>query len=125
MTGEVPEEVILLNQTLTIFDIGQNPIFADEFKFNRILGQLRNLNDLRYDATNVESSNGIPTEIGLLKDLEVYDCTNCQYSGPLTGDAFPNDLKICKRATTVQWKNIEPSFSDQIFLTFVFSLSTH
>ena len=50
-------------------DNAKKALAAEEAKFNRIISQLRNLIDLRYDETNVESSNGIPTEIGILKDL--------------------------------------------------------
>ena len=83
--------MVLLADTLEIFDVGGNPVFTEGSTFNSYLGQLTQLTDLRYDQANFINTQGIPTELGLLKRLRFYNCAETLYSGPLNGAAFPSD----------------------------------
>lgn len=92
MTGEFPPEVVYLNSTLEILDIGNNLVTSDGALFSPFLGELTELTDLRTDRTNFISTDGIPTQIGNLKKLVYYSCEGSLYRGPLDGAAFPSDL---------------------------------
>lgn len=67
-------------------------VYSNATDFNPFLGELTELTDLRTDRTNFQSFDGIPTEIGNLKNLVYYSCEGNLYRGPLYGAAFPSDL---------------------------------
>jgi hypothetical protein len=92
MSGEFPPEVTLLKATLANIDLGRNPVFTRGETFNSWLGTLTQLTSLRYEDTNFINDNGIPTEIGLLTNLEFYECTNVRYVGAISSLAFPSTL---------------------------------
>ena len=81
-----------LKERLVTLDIGNNIVFSNASEFNPYLGELTELTELRIDRTNFQSTDGIPTEIGNLKNLSYYGCEGCLYTGPLSGQAFPSDL---------------------------------
>lgn len=99
MTGEFPPEVVYLNATLEILDLGNNLVFSNATTFNPYLGELTELTDLRTDRTNFLSTDGIPTQLANLRKLSYYSCEGSLYRGPLNGAAFPSDLAaLCKLA---------------------------
>ena len=98
LTGSVPPELVLFNETLEILDLGQSFVFATN-EFRTVLGGLTALRDLRYDGGNFISFDGIPTEIGNLKSLEAYGAANTLYSGALDGAAFPSDMTVLGKTT--------------------------
>jgi hypothetical protein len=61
------------------------------------MGELRQLTRLEYMNTNFINENGIPTEIGNLKNLEFYNCARVRYVGAISSLAFPSDLtQLCE-----------------------------
>ena len=92
ITGEFPPEVVLLKSTLQVLDLGTNQVFTDGAIFNPFLGELTELLDLRYDDTNFQNNQGVPSQIGNLKKLGFYNAGRTLYRGPLNGAAFPSDL---------------------------------
>lgn len=92
MSGEFPPEVTYLKNTLANIDLGRNPVFTRGEVFNTWLGTLTQLTSLRYEDTNFINDNGVPTEIGLLTNLEFYECTNVRYVGAISSLAFPATL---------------------------------
>ncbi|EEC48729.1 predicted protein [Phaeodactylum tricornutum CCAP 1055/1] len=91
LTGEFPPELTLLSRSLVVFDVGLNFFFAEGNNFNTVLGSLSLLTDLRFDRTNMINNEGIPTEIGLLKNLEIFNCASTLYRGALNAAAFQPD----------------------------------
>lgn len=89
--GIFPHELMRLNASLEILDLGENQIFAAN-NHGVALGELTNLIDLRYDNTNFVTERGvgfgIPTEIGRLTALEFYQINDCLYAGPISGESF-------------------------------------
>ncbi len=65
------------------------------------MGTLTELTSLRYEDTNFINENGIPTEIGLLKKLQFYECSNVRYAGTISSLAFPSDMTQLCTYTTV------------------------
>ena len=97
LTGEFPPEITYLKGSLMNLDLSDNPVFTRGETFNSWLGTLTELEILRYEDTNFINSNGIPLEIGNLKNLGFYECSNVRYIGALNGAAFPSDMtKLCK-----------------------------
>jgi len=97
LSGEFPPEITYLKGSLKNLDLGENPVFTRGETFNSWLGTLVNLEILRYGNTNFINSNGIPTEIGLLKKLGLYECSNVRYVGALSSAVFPSDMtQLCK-----------------------------
>lgn len=97
VTGEFPPEVVYMNRTLEVLDVGNNVVYSNGTTFSPYLGWLYQLTDLRTDRTNFESFDGIPVELANLKKLSYYTCESSLYRGPLNGDAFPSDLtELCK-----------------------------
>jgi hypothetical protein len=92
LTGEFPPEVTYLKGSLTNIDVSDNPVFTRGETFNSWLGTLTNLERLRYENTNFINANGIPTEIGNLKKLGFYECSNVRYVGTISPLAFPSDM---------------------------------
>lgn len=91
LTGTVPPEIVLFNQTLRVLDLGDTFSFTTP-EFNTVLGELTALVDLRYDKANFIDFQGIPLEIGNLKKLVWYDASRTLYAGILNGAAFPSDM---------------------------------
>jgi hypothetical protein len=81
-----------LKPSLVNMDLSDNPVFTTGSTFNSWLGTLTNLEILRYEDTDFINANGIPTEIGNLKKLGFYECTNVRYSGAISSLAFPSDM---------------------------------
>lgn len=92
MTGEFPPEVVYLNETLTLLDVGKNLVTSEGSFLNPYLGWLYKLTDLRVDRTNFKSTDGVPQEISNMKDLKHFSCEGNLYKGPLNPAAFPSDL---------------------------------
>ena len=92
LTGEYPPEVVYLNKTLQILDLGNNLVYSNGTTFSHYLGWMYQLTDLRTERTNFQSTDGVPVEIGNLKKLRYYACANSMYQGALNGDAFPSDM---------------------------------
>lgn len=92
LTGEFPPELTYLRGSLNNLDLSDNLVFTRGEVFNSWLGTLTNLQILRYEDTNFISSTGIPTEIGNLKRLGFYECSNVRYVGAISSLAFPADL---------------------------------
>lgn len=88
LTGTFPREVILLNETLTVFDIGSNNIFnkGDGMVFLR---QLTNLVLLDIGSTFF-TFNGLPPFLGRLTKLTYLDVSYTRMFGPMRAQAvFP------------------------------------
>lgn len=97
MSGEFPAEITYLKGSLNNLDLSDNPTFTRGETFNTWLGTLTNLERLRYEDTNFINANGIPTEIGNLKKLGFYQCSNIRYVGAISSLAFPADMtQLCK-----------------------------
>lgn len=81
-----------MRSSLVNLDLSDNLVFTRGEVFNSWLGTLTNLRILRYEDTNFINSNGIPTEIGNLKQLGFYECSNVRYVGAISSQAFPSDM---------------------------------
>jgi Leucine-rich repeat (LRR) protein len=92
MSGEFPPEVTYLKGSLVNMDLSDNPVFTRGENFNSWLGTLTNLEILRYENTNFINSGGVPTEIGNMKNLGFYECSNVRYLGAISSLAFPSDM---------------------------------
>jgi hypothetical protein len=106
-----------MKDSLVNMDISDNPVFTRGETFNTWLGQLTNLEILRYEDTNFINSNGIPTEIGFLKKLGFYECSNVRYIGAIDSSAFPSDMtQLCKYPLLRQHASSIPSQTAHILL---------
>jgi Leucine-rich repeat (LRR) protein len=87
LTGFLPQELTLLKTTLEVLDLYQNMFHNQGEAGNHWLGELVNLRSLFYARTFMEYP-GIPTVIGLLTNLQEYDCSYTLYHGPLVGQTW-------------------------------------
>jgi hypothetical protein len=87
LTGALPPELTLLKASLEVLDLYQNVFHNIGEAGNHWLGELFNLRKLFYARTYMEYT-GIPTVIGLLTNLEEYDCSYTLYHGPLGGQSW-------------------------------------
>ncbi|CAB9513332.1 leucine rich repeat [Seminavis robusta] len=87
LTGALPPELTLLKNTLEVLDFYQNLFHNIGDAGNHWLGELTNLKELFYARTYMEY-DGIPTVIGLLTNLQEYDCSYTLYNGPLVGQTW-------------------------------------
>jgi hypothetical protein len=89
LTGSFPAETSYLASSLQVLDIRYNDVWNVGEEGNSWLGKLTALRDLNIGFTYFENE-GIPTAIGLLTNLEDFDCWNCLFDGPLDGNIFSN-----------------------------------
>lgn len=69
-----------------------NNLVAEDANISPHLGQLSRLTHLNIYLTKFSSTRGVPSELGNLKKLVRLDVGDTEYTGPLTGDAFPSDM---------------------------------
>jgi len=93
LTGEFPFELVRLNNSIEILDIGETFPFAYP-EVETVLGQMFRLRELRYEDTNFISFDGIPNSLGNLKSLEFLSCSNVLYAGALDPLTFPSDMVV-------------------------------
>lgn len=128
--GIFPHELIRLNESLAVLDLGGNDITA-AVNHGEALGFLTKLVDLRYDQTNFFTINdgvsfGIPTEIGHLTLLEFYDINSCLYQGPVSGESFPSTMTALGMFVAV-WRRLVSNVCSGLFCSssFVFFLAEY
>lgn len=93
LTGSLPPELVLLNDSLEEIDLYDNPIYNSGDAGNHWLGELTNIKRLYYGRTYFEY-DGIPSVIGQLANLVEYDCSYSLYHGLLRGEAFQNKQNL-------------------------------
>lgn len=93
LTGSFPSEVALLKDSLKYLDLYNNLVHNKDDEGNAWLGELVNIEKLFYGTTSFEY-DGIPTEIGLLTNLQEYDMSYTLYFGELTGDMWTNLVNL-------------------------------
>ena len=82
-----------MNATLKRLDLGENDLtFTRGETFNKWLGTLTQLETLTYEKTNFINFEGIPTEIGNMKNLGRYVANGVRYVGDLNPAVFPSDM---------------------------------
>ena len=87
----MPPELVRFKESLRVLDLGRAYSFATP-EYSTVLGQLTKLADLRYDDANFISHEGVPTDIGNLKELVAYGAARTLYTGPLNETAFQADM---------------------------------
>jgi hypothetical protein len=93
LTGSFPSEVALLSNSLKHIDLFSNIIHNKGDAGNAWLGELTNLEILFYGTTKFEY-DGVPTEIGLLTNLQQYDMSYTLYFGALDARTWKNLVNL-------------------------------
>lgn len=105
-----------MKSTLQLLSLSDNLVFTRGNLFNSYMGELTQLTRLEYANTNFINENGVPTEIGRLKNLNFYSCNQVRYAGALSSLAFPSDMTQLSEFLVLWWpssttaKCANPSF---------------
>jgi hypothetical protein len=83
LSGSLPAETQLVGSAIETIDLFGNFLLFNDGDFgNAWLGKMTTLKNLYYGETGFQYP-GIPSEIGLLTNLQEYDCSFTYYNGPI------------------------------------------